>query len=228
MAAQIAIDVGHTLKNPGAISARGIAEFEFNRTLALEIAAGLRLAGHEVLLIGVDGDLENLYERASRARGRDLLISIHHDSVQPHYLESWEYDGVSRRYSDRFGGFSLFVARRNGREEDSLRCATALGAALRQTGLHPSRYHAEPITGENRPFADELNGVHSFDNLAVLRTATIPAILFEAGVIVNRDEELRMHDGTIRAAMVSDVIRAVDTCLPRATNENNTRKTDGK
>lgn len=212
-AANVAIDVGHYLKQPGVISARGVPEFEYNRTLALEIEEALQRAGHETLLIGADGLMEDLAKRAPQAKQMDLFISVHHDSVQARYLSVWEYDGVERHYSDRFAGFSLFVSRNNGHPGRSLRCASAIGAALRQAGYTPSRYHADPVLGENRPFADEENGVHYFDNLAVLRTAKISALLFEAGVIVNRDEELRMRDPAVRRTIAEGVARAVGLCL---------------
>jgi len=67
--------------------------------------------------------------------------------------------------------------------------------------------------GENRPFADEANGVHYFDNLAVLKTASIPALLFEAGVIVNRDEEMRMRDPAVRKRIAEAIGNAVGACL---------------
>jgi len=35
--------------------------------------------------------------------------------------------------------------------------------------------------------------VHYYDNLIVLKTARTPAVLLEAGVIVNRDEELKVQ-----------------------------------
>ena len=143
----------------------------------------------------------------------DLFISIHHDSVQPRYLSSWESDGETFQYSDMFAGFSLFVSRLNSHTEASLKCASAIGAALRGAGFTPSRYHADPIVGENRPFADEANGVHYFDNLAVLKTASIPALLFEAGVIVNRDEELRMRDPAVRDRIAEGIAKAVGICL---------------
>jgi N-acetylmuramoyl-L-alanine amidase len=213
-AASIAIDVGHYLAKPGVISARGVTEFEYNLRLSQELAEALRRAGHKVLLIGADGQAENLGGRAPRAAGMDLFISIHHDSVQPRFLSSWEPDGETLLYSDRFSGFSLFVSRLNGYTEHSLRCASAIGAALRAAGFNPSRYHADPIVGENRPFADEANGVHYFDNLAVLKTASIPALLFEAGVIVNRDEELRMRDPAVRERIVESIVAGAGACLP--------------
>ena len=214
-AASIAVDVGHYLAKPGVISARGVTEFEYNRQLALEVAEALRHAGHSTLLIGDDGLAENLGRRAPRAAGMDLFISIHHDSVQPRFLSSWEIDGETLLYSDMFAGFSLFVSRLNSHTEASLKCASAIGAALRGAGFTPSRYHADPIVGENRPFADEANGVHYFDNLAVLKTASIPALLFEAGVIVNRDEELRMRDPAVRRLIADGMAAAVGACLAR-------------
>jgi N-acetylmuramoyl-L-alanine amidase len=214
-AAAVAVDVGHYLKEPGAISARGVPEFEYNLRLARDVAAALRGAGHKALLIGDDGLAENLGSRAPRAAGMDLFISIHHDSVQPRFLVPWEYEGATRLYSDRFAGYSLFVSRLHPGLRASLECASAIGAALNEGGLTASRYHADPIVGENRPFADEPNGVHYFDNLAVLKTASVPALLFEAGVLVNRAEELRMRDPAVRKTIAAAIVAGVGDCLPR-------------
>ena len=63
-------------------------------------------------------------------------------------------------------------------------------------GEKPSLYHAEPIAGENRLALDRRLGVHRFDGLAVLKTATMPAVLVEAGVIVNPDDEARWRGPT--------------------------------
>jgi N-acetylmuramoyl-L-alanine amidase len=195
------------------MSARGIPEFDYNLRLAREVSESLRRAGHRTLLIGDDGLAMNLGSRAPRATGMDLFISIHHDSVQPRFFSSWEIDGETLIYSDHFSGFSLFVSRLNSHTEQSLKCASAIGAELRGAGFVPSRYHADPIVGENRPFADEVNGVHYFDNLAVLKTAQIPALLFEAGVIVNRDEELRMRDPAVRKRIVDSLVAGIGACL---------------
>lgn len=215
VAASIAVDVGHYREKPGVISARGVTEFEYNLQLAREVSETLRRGGHKTLLIGDDGLAEDLGKRAPRAAGMDLFISIHHDSVQPRFLSAWEHEGQVQSYSDLFSGFSVFVSRINSHPEPSLKCASAIGAAMQRAGFKPSRYHADPIVGENRPFADEANGVHYFDNLAVLKTATMPALLFEAGVIVNRDEELRMRDPAVRARIAESIAAAVGSCLNR-------------
>ena len=212
-AATVAIDVGHTLAQPGATSARGGAEFEFNRKLAEVLAGALSGRGITSTLIGADGDMATLSARALAAAGADFLLSLHHDSVQPRFIERWQYQGEVRAYSDRNAGFSLFVSRANPRLARSLACASAIGAALRRSGFAPSLYHAERIAGESKPFADRKNGVHYYDNLVVLKTARGPAALLEAGVIVNRGEELRLSDPAVRGAIAAGVAEGLRRCL---------------
>lgn len=223
-AASIAIDVGHYHEQPGATSARGIPEFEYNLRLAREMAGTLTAAGHEVMLIGDDGQAGDLYQRAPRAAGRDLLISVHHDSVQPEYLSQWLYEGALLRYSDMQAGYSLFVSRRNPQPDASLACASAFGASLQQAGFVPSRYHADPVVGEAREYADEDHGVHYYDNLVVLHSSRIPALLFEAGVLVNRHEELRMQDPAVRERIAKSAAAAVDACLFKAVSSEAVRQ----
>jgi N-acetylmuramoyl-L-alanine amidase len=134
--------------------------------------------------------------------------------VQPQYLETWTSGGVPHRFSDRFTGFSLFVSRANPGLSTSLACASALGAALRRAGFTPSLHHAEPIPGENRPFADRLNGVYYFDDLVVLKTATQPALLLEAGIIVNRTEEVMLQQPAVHTTIAAAIAAVLAMCLP--------------
>ncbi len=80
--------------------------------------------------------------------------------------------------------------------------------------MTPSRYHADPVIGENRPFADELNGVHFYDNLGVGKTAKMASVLVEAGVIINGAEEARMNDPAVRRGIADAIARGVNRCLP--------------
>ena len=214
-AATIALDVGHNKEEPGAISARGRPEFEFNLDLTREIESALRARGHTTRIIGADGAMKNLWRRARAANGADLFVSVHHDSTREKYQATWIYEGAPQRYSDRFAGFSLFVSRENPAWRTARRCASAIGAALVKAGFTPSLYHADPVLGENRPFADKANGVHYFDRLAVLRGAAMPALLFEAGVLVNRDEEMRMRDSNVRERIAAGVADGIQACLKK-------------
>jgi N-acetylmuramoyl-L-alanine amidase len=155
-------------------------------------------------MIGEKGNLVFLNHRTRAATGADLLVSIHHDSVREHLLPQ----------AERFAGYSLFVSRSNPRLEKSLACASAIGAELRGAGFTPSRYHADPVLGENRPFADEVNGVHYYDNLAVAKTASMPSVLVEAGVIVNRHDEAKLLDPAVRGRIAQAIARGARRCLP--------------
>ena len=204
-ATEVAVDVGHYLGAPGVTSASGVPEFEFNKALAFEVREVLQAAGVRVRMIGEQGDFADLYARTRAARGVDLFVSIHHDSVQERYLP----------VAHEFAGFSLFVSRINPQVAKSVVCASAIGAALREAGFIPSLYHADPVRGEDRPFADAANGVHYFDNLAVAKTASMPALLVEAGVIVNREEEARLSDPATRRRIAQAIGFGVKTCLGR-------------
>lgn len=210
----IAIDVGHFSADPGAMSARGVPEFEFNRELATLVRDFLASQSIRAFLIGAEGDMTNLRKRTevARTKGATFLLSIHHDSVQPHYLEEWIWDGVPRRFSDRFSGYSLFVSRKNRHLAASLRCASAIGGALRRQGLRPSAHHAEKIRGESKEWADEENGVYYYDRLSVLRNASCPAVLLEGGIIVNRDDEEKLRTGETRRAIAAAVTEGLTAC----------------
>ena len=203
VAKEVAVDVGHYAAEPGVISASGVPEFEFNRALALEVTAELGNLRMRVRLIGERGDYAVLHHRTRDAQGADLFVSIHHDSVKESLLPR----------ADEFAGFSLFVSNLNAKSRLSLACASAIGARLRAAGFTPSRYHADPVLGAPRPFADEANGVHWYDNLAVGRTASMPSVLVEAGVIVNREEERRMRDPEVRKRIAAAVARGAVDCL---------------
>ena len=200
----MAVDVGHYHAEPGVISASGIPEFEFNLKLANEVKSHLEKLDLQVRLIGEKGNLVFLNHRTRAATGADLFVSIHHDSVREHLLPQ----------AERFAGYSLFVSRNNPRSEKSLACASAIGAELRGAGFTPSRYHADPVLGENRPFADEVNGVHYYDNLAVAKTASMPSVLVEAGVIVNRHDEAKLLAPAVRGRIAQAIARGVRGCLP--------------
>ena len=209
----IAVDIGHSSVSPGAVSARGRGEFYFNRDLAVHVAEALEDKRFEVRLINLDGAETGLETRTAKAVGADLFLSVHHDSAQPRYLKAWTFKDERLNYSDRFAGFSLFVSRKNPDPARSLACATAIGVDLRASGFAPSLHHAEPIEGENRALADAANGIYYYDDLVVLRSATQPAVLLEAGIIVNRDEEALLNRIDVQQSISRAVTQGLMQCL---------------
>ena len=208
----IAVDAGHGPNVPGATSARGVPEYDFNLRLAKDVVAALGAAGFAKAFLldpkGVDLPPAARAARANTARA-NLLLSIHHDAVQPQFLETWSVDGRTRRYCDRYAGYSLFFSRRNPFAGRSLALAKEIGRELTEAGLAFTRHHAADLPGERRELVDDAVGVYRYDGLAVLAGARMPAVLVEAGVIVNRDEELALSGPQRRQKTARAIARAV-------------------
>ena len=204
----VAVDVSHGLVESGAVSARGRSEYDFNRVLAGQLAEQLRQRELGVREVNFAGDIRALTERPARARGSDFFISIHHDSISPQYLQFWDWDGSEASYTEVKRGFGVFVSARNPDPATSLRCASSIGALLRRAGFVPTPWH-----GRKHVAADAENGVWYYDNLVVLYRTTLPAVLFEAGVIKHREEELELLDPERQALMADLLATGIAGCL---------------
>jgi N-acetylmuramoyl-L-alanine amidase len=213
VAFRVVVDPGHDPERPGASSARGVPEVDFNDPAAAALMQALgRLPGVEASLSRAPGERLGPRARLKRLRAArpDLVLSIHHDSAQPRYFDTWSHAGVRRPHSDRFAGFCLLVPGRGPAREPSLRAARAIADALLARGERITRHHAEPIPGEGRAWLDEARGIHDGDYVGLVRELGLPIVLLERGVIVNRTEELRLADPTELAAWAEAVARVVD------------------
>jgi zinc D-Ala-D-Ala dipeptidase len=207
----IVLDVGHTATNVGATSARGIGEYEFNIKLAQRVREELLGAGFRSTLLMVTelNGKSGLNQRADRANrmNADIFISIHHDGVRDKYLNPWLYEGKQHYFFDESKGFSLHVSPRYA---ESLRLAQILADQLMGSGLHFTTAHElnNPV-GARVPYLDSTRGIYRRDNLVVLKQTKMPAVLLEAGVIVNRDEELVVSTPAYQAIIATSIVEAV-------------------
>ncbi|HLL27156.1 MAG TPA: N-acetylmuramoyl-L-alanine amidase [Xanthobacteraceae bacterium] len=224
------LDVGHTPEEPGAVSARGANEYDFNLRLAQRIEKTLVDAGFRRTVLQATGGpaITGLVHRVAAANKAnvDLFLSIHHDSVPDRFLETWEYDGKEMHYCDRFKGHSIFVSFENGHRNASLRFARLLGKQLKDRGLQYTPHYTEAFMRERRrELLDADVGVYRFDQLYVLRATAMPAVLLEAGSIINRDEELQLAGDERQSQIAASVLDAVDDfCAGRATKADVTER----
>jgi N-acetylmuramoyl-L-alanine amidase len=205
---RVVLDVGHTAKSEGAISARGVPEFVFNLHLAQRIEEKLKAAGFAGtrLLVTEGNSRPSLVKRVAIANDlpADLFLSIHHDSVPNKLLEDWEFEGKKRHFSDRFSGYSVWVSRNNPDFKTSLAFAELLARQMKAHGMNYAHQYTEAIMGHyQHPLLNKETGVYSYDELIVLRKTDMPAVLLEAGSIINRDEEPKM-DSPERRDVISD------------------------
>jgi len=219
---RMAVDVGHTLDAPGALSARGVTEYAFNLQLAQNIKQALVGAGFaktELLITDKKPPL-GLFDRAAAANrtGADLFLSVHHDSVPDNLIKTWQYEGQDEGYNDDYRGYALFVSKDNAEPAGSLQFGHLLGKALQTRGVEfTPHYTLKRMGSHRRELLDADGGVYRFDQLVVLRYTHMPAVLLEAGSIVNRQEELELATPERRAATSAAVVSAVeDFCAERA------------
>jgi N-acetylmuramoyl-L-alanine amidase len=212
---RVVLDVGHTAGVPGADSARGVPEYTFNLQLADVIKQALVAAGFTktVRLITATRPWAGLFERAARANElrADLFLAIHHDSVPNNLIEKWEYNGEKHQFSDRFRGYSIFVSQANADLKDSLAFGHLLGSELKARGMHYTPHYTLPLMGRHRhQLLDADAGVYRYDELVVLRNTRMPAVLLEAGSIVNRKEELELATPERRNLIGAAAVAAVE------------------
>ncbi len=218
---RIALDVGHTAESEGATSARNVPEFTYNLRLAQRIEQKLKAEGFAgtKLLVTEGKARPSLVKRVARANNlnADLFLSIHHDSVPNTFLEDWEFEGQKSHFSDRFSGYSVFVSHNNPEYETSLAFAELLAKEMKAQGLQYARQYTEAIMGRyQHPLLNKETGVYSYDGLVVLKSTRMPAVLLEAGSIINRDEELKMASTERQDIISSAVVAAVkEFCHPR-------------
>jgi N-acetylmuramoyl-L-alanine amidase len=213
---RVVVDVGHTAESPGARSARGAGEYDFNLRLATLIEGELAEAGfgRAVLLVTDGPSRKGLAERVERANrsSADLFLSIHHDSVPDRFLETWEYEGEPHGFSDRFKGHSLFISYDNPDPAGSLLFAGLLGRQLKARGLQYTPHYTQKFMGHRqRVLVDAEAGVYRYDQLIVLRKTQMPAVLLEAGSIINRDEELALSAPERQSLISAAVTDAVES-----------------
>lgn len=218
---RVILDVGHTAQEPGATSARGVPEYDFNLRLARRIEAKLLDAGFAktVLFVTAGPNRKELPARVARANAMraDLLVSIHHNSVPEFLIGKWEYEGADGRFSDRFKGHAIFISNENGKAKTSLAFARLLGRRLKAAGLQYTPHYTEPLMGRRRRvLVDREAGVYRFDQLIVLKQAHTPAVLLEAGSIIHRDEELVMSSPERQSLIAAALAAAIEAfCASR-------------
>jgi N-acetylmuramoyl-L-alanine amidase len=132
-------------------------------------------------------------------------------------LENWEFEGKKSHFSDRFSGYSVFVSHGNPDFKTSLLFAELVAKEMKAEGLQYAQQYTMPIMGRNQhPLLNKETGVYSYDKLIVLKSTRMPAVLLEAGSIINRDEELKMDSPERRNIISSGVAAAVkEFCDPR-------------
>lgn len=190
----IAIDIGHCAKRPGATSARGTPEYVFNLKMAETLNRELLSTKGWSTILLKDKNCLSLSQRSSLAskQNADIFVSIHHNSVLMKYMNHWKYRGRKLLYCDKFPGYSVYYSSLNRQTHESQRLAEVISVELSNAGFSP---HQHPLDEQEQKRISLINaktGLYKFDELGVLKGATMPAVLIECGMIVDRNEEFEL------------------------------------
>jgi N-acetylmuramoyl-L-alanine amidase len=131
--------------------------------------------------------------------------------VPDRFLGVWLFEGRQHIFSDRFKGHSIWVSHLNRNFSASLQFGKMLGQQLKARGLQYAHHYTEKFMGSRqRELLDAETGVYRYDQLIVLKDTHMPAVLLEAGSIINRDEELAMETPERQGLIAASVVDAVD------------------
>jgi N-acetylmuramoyl-L-alanine amidase len=159
------------------------------------LSVEMKINKRKPLRYETDKDLNNL--------NKDLLIAIHHGSVQKQYIQKNIYGCPTSKHGR---GFSIFISRNNKYYDKSLAYAKALGNGLLDQGLYPSLHHTEKIKGENKEAVDVRLGIYISNDLRILNDSKYPALLLEAGVIVNPIEDIEVRSNKFRSKISNAIL----------------------
>ena len=172
---RVLVDVGHTVEVPGAISARGVTEYEFNLRLAKEIEQKLIEAGFAktVLLITAGKARRGLFKRVAHANQRRRptcscrSITTRCPTVQGEMGIRGPGSASSATGSTAIPSSSP-TERRSQRQPRVRQAARAM--QLKARGLHYTPHYTERFMGSRRrELVDADAGVYRYDQLIVLK-----------------------------------------------------------
>jgi N-acetylmuramoyl-L-alanine amidase len=103
----------------------------------------------------------------------------------------------------------VFVSKENPDFKTSLAFAELVAKEMKAKGLQYAQQYSQAIMGKyQHPLLNKETGVYSYDKLIVLKSTRMPAVLLEAGSIINRDEELKVGSPEHRDIVSSAVVAA--------------------
>lgn len=201
----VALDIGH-VPGGGSRSASGVAEHNFNLRFGAALETRLQQQGLQVrrLPTGL-----SLADRARRAQGAALVVSVHHDAASPppplHAASAVAAGPAGRKAqpASTGSGFQLRVG-----QAEPLACARAVATQLQTAGRHFS-------TSGTGAWADKALGVRAGGEGALLQQAEVPVLQVSLANIGNPAEERLAGDATWLSRQAGAVAKGLALCLQR-------------
>lgn len=213
----VLIDPGHGGHDPGASAVSGdVTEKQLTLQLATELRDRLAAGGRVRIAMTREGDRYlTLEQRSALARrlGASLYLSLHMDSAPNPLARGASVYSLSDVASDaeaaRLARSQNAALGRAGGTDGSIRAI--LSDLLVRSQMTASANLAERLVRNSRGRVDLRPEPHRFADFHVLRSAGVPAVLFEAGYISNAQDEALLRTPQQRARIVAALAQAIET-----------------
>lgn len=213
----VLIDPGHGGYDPGATSVSGnITEKQLTLQLARELRDRLASNGRVRIAMTRDDDRYlNLDQRSALARrlGASLYVSLHMDSApNPLARGASVYslsDVASDEESARLARSQNSALARASGSDGSVRAI--LSDLVLRSQMTASANLAERLVRTSRGRVELRPEPHRFADFHVLRSAGVPAMLFEAGYISNVEDEALLRSPEHRSRIVAALAATIES-----------------
>ena len=212
----VLIDPGHGGYDPGAVSVSGeVAEKDLALQIARELRDALAKNGRvRIAMTREDDRFLTLDQRAALARrlGASLYLSLHLDSAPNPLARGASVYSLSDVASDaeaaKLAASENSAAARAAGRDGSVR-AILSDLALRSQ-MTASANLAERLVRTARGRVLLRPQPHRFADFHVLRSAGVPAVLFEGGYISNVEDEALLRSAEQRSRLVQALTRSIE------------------
>ncbi len=220
----IVIDAGHGGADPGATGVSGIEEKELTLEYALELKRILLETGrYRVQMTRIKDRFLKLKKRAEMAMEveGDLFISIHannHPSpdvrgASVYTLSEKASDAEAAALAKAENAADAVVGLDLSEQDDIVRMI--LGDLIVRESMNRSKQFANGLVRELAKDTRLLRNSHRFAGFSVLKSPTVPSILFEIGYLSNPREEREMRTDKHRRKISRAMARAIDLYFKR-------------
>lgn len=216
-ARKVAVFAGHVQKSEypgrypengtGTLSSSGIPEYVFNDNLVQHFRDINPSIDYLAVLANQNIPFQ-LRQQYAQQLDSEIYIEVHHDSAQGSDIKRLQQGEQTEQKWRELSGFSVIYHPNNQHSHESLRLAQLIADELFQAGFKPNPYHAKDIQGERRPLVDVTRAVYTGREY-VLRESSMPAVIVEAGVIVNPFEEKTIGQPETQRRIVESIDKAV-------------------
>lgn len=216
----IVLDPGHGGVDPGAIGVSGVHEKNITLAAAREFRGLLQGSGRYDVHLTRDRDVFlRLRERitVARAKGADLFVSIHADSIKSPKTRGLSVYTLSENASD---GEAHALAEAENKADiiagidlshESQEVTNILIDLAQRETMNLSARMAQAMVAELKRETTLLPRSHRFAGFAVLKAPDVPSVLMEMGYLSNHEEERLLRTASYREKLGRAFLRAVDT-----------------